>query len=98
MRSESQVVHRKTFAPWYDTETVCLIVLAVMLAVGVFAFLGILVALETPEFNGFAWVPVLLTGMSLWVFLSVAIRLIRRIIGRSQKRYLKDFSVIEGGF
>jgi hypothetical protein len=69
---------RRVIPPWYDTDLFCFAVMLVMLIVFLFGVAGITVTGETSEFQGFIWLPLLLSAMSLWVLASIALRLIRR--------------------
>ncbi len=86
---QQTVVHRKVFAPWYDTETACFITIAVLALVLLFSVAGIFTAYENTAFHPYVWVPILLSIMCLWVLLSIAIRLVKRYIVRMNSRYLK---------
>jgi hypothetical protein len=71
-------VFRKVIAPWYDSETLCFIVIVFMAAVILFGIMGISVARENAEYNHYIWVPVFLIVMSSWVIVSTIIRLVKR--------------------
>jgi hypothetical protein len=92
MRPDQSVVHRKVFAPWYDTETVCFIGIFFLFLVFLFSLAGVSVCSENPEFRDHVWAPVFLLFASCIVLLSITIRLTRRTIARYQNRYFKDFS------
>ena len=92
MKPDQNAVHRKVFAPWYDTETACSITMFFMFLVFLFSLAGVSVCGEYPEFNKHIWVPGFLFFASSIVLVSITIRLTRRNISRYQDRYLKDFS------
>jgi len=92
MRPDQSVVHRKVFAPWYDTETICIISIFFLLLVFLFSLVGVSVCGENPEFRDHVWMPVFLLFASGIVLVSITIRLTRRTLARYQNRYLKDFS------
>ena len=92
MCPDQSVVHRKVVVPWYDTEAVCFLTIVVLFLVFLFAVSGITVASEDPEFYRHVWLPVLLLVMTSGVMVSIAVRLVRRYVGRYQNRYLKGFS------
>jgi len=71
-------VFRKVILPWYDSETLCVVVIIFMVAVILFGLAGISVARETVEYRDYIWVPVFLVVMSSIVIVSVSIRLIKR--------------------
>ncbi|AOY60066.1 hypothetical protein [Desulfococcus multivorans] len=77
---------RETVVPWYDSTLACIVTMAVMAGGFIFGVIGYLTALETPESHRYAWVPVLLAGMSLAVILSIAVRLFLRCARRRKQR------------
>lgn len=92
MRPDQHVVHRKVFAPWYDTEAMCVVTILFSFLVSLFCFAGISVCSETGDFQDHVWLPFVLLLMSGGLVVSIMIRLIKRYISRYQNRYLKDFS------
>ncbi|MFO7557574.1 MAG: hypothetical protein R6X10_01980 [Desulfobacterales bacterium] len=92
MRIDHSVVHRKVFTPWYDTETICILLIFFLFLVFLFSLAGISVCGENPEFRDHVWIPVFLLFASGMVLVSIIIRLARRTLDRYQNRYLKDFS------
>ena len=78
MRFDRSPLFRKTISPWYDTEMLCAVVLVLMVAVMVFSACGLWVAQNEPEYHAHGWVPASLLLMSLYVILSVSIRIGRR--------------------
>ena len=85
MRIDQYPVFRKSFIPWYDSETACIIVIIFMLVVFLFGVAGISVAHENVKYQEEIWVAVLLVVMSGWVLLTTTIRLMKRYIRRSSK-------------
>ncbi len=77
-RSKSDLLFRKAFIPWYDTEPVMLLTLVFAVGVLLFSITGIAAGLDTPRYHGFIWVPCLVGGLALIVTISTLIRLIRR--------------------
>jgi hypothetical protein len=77
VRSKSPLF-RRVIVPWYDTEPVCYFTLIFSVGVILFSLAGISEANATPEFKPFIWVPSLLLIMSIMVFISTLMRLIRR--------------------
>lgn len=92
MSLDQNVVHRKVFAPWYDTDTMCAITMLFAVLVMLFCLAGISVCEKQGEFQNYIWIPALLLTMSVVLFVSILIRLVRRVTIRHQNRYLKDFS------
>jgi hypothetical protein len=78
IKTKSELLFRKAFIPWYDTDLSMLLTLIFALVVVLFSMAGIATALDTPRFNGYIWVPCLLMVLSLTITISTLIRLIRR--------------------
>jgi hypothetical protein len=69
---------RKAIIPWYNSTTVYVIVLIVMLLVFCFAMAGIAVSRETAGYRGYGWVPATLLVMTAAIIITTAVRLIKR--------------------
>ena len=82
MPLDQHPVHRKIIIPWYDSDSVCLITVVIMLAVCLFGFTGISVSQNDPAFAKHMVIPVILVAMSGGVVVSITIRLIRRRLDR----------------
>jgi hypothetical protein len=78
IKFKSELLFRKAFIPWYDTELSLILTLIFAVVVLLFSMMGIAAALDTPSFSGYIWVPCLLMGLSLVLTVSSLIRLIRR--------------------
>lgn len=78
MPSDKNPVFRKAIIPWYNSTTVHIIALIVMLAVFFFAMAGISVSKENAEYRGYVWVPALLLAMSCTIIITTTARLIKR--------------------
>ncbi|MFO7716637.1 hypothetical protein [Desulfosarcina sp.] len=78
MKLKSELLFRKAFVPWYDTEPAIVLTLTFALVVLLFSMAGIAAALDTPDYKEYVWVPCLLGVLSLAVTISTLIRLIRR--------------------
>jgi len=78
MLYDQNPVHRKLITPWYDSRTVCLVVILSMLLVFLFALVGVLLAWENSLFREMIWLPALLALLSGIVILSTTVRLIKR--------------------
>ena len=85
MRYDQKPVYRKLIVPWYDSETVCVIVIVFMLLVFFFALAGITVAAEKVEYHTHIWLPSILMLLSSAVIISTVIRLIKRYRYRHSK-------------
>jgi len=85
MRLDQNPVFRKVIVPWYDSETVCLIVIVCMGGVVIFGFTGIAVARDNLIYLKHIWVPILLVLMSASVIVSITIRLVKRYLQRFSK-------------
>jgi hypothetical protein len=75
---KNNLLFRRAFIPWYDTEPVMLAVLAFALVVLLFSMTGVAAALDTPRYYAYIWVPYVLGGLSLVIVVSTIIRLLRR--------------------
>lgn len=69
---------RRVIIPWYDTEPVCYFTIVFVAVVIAFSLAGIVEANSTPQFKQHIWIPTLLFIMSLIVFFSTIMRLIKR--------------------
>ena len=78
MRSKNELLFRKAFIPWYDTEPAMMLTLAFAVATLLFSIAGVAAALDTPRYQSMIWVPCLLGILSLAITISTLIRLIRR--------------------
>lgn len=78
MLYDQNPVHRKLITPWYDSRTVCLVVILTMLLAHLFALVGVYFAWEIKLYRDMIWLPVLLAFLSAIVMLSTTIRLIKR--------------------
>jgi hypothetical protein len=87
MRYDQKPVHRKWIAPWYDSNTVCVILMVVVLVALVFSFTGISVAMEEEVHRGKIWLPIFLALLCIGVMASLIFRLARRI--RYQRKDLE---------
>ena len=85
MRLDQNPVFRKVIVPWYDSETVCLIVIVCMGVVVFFGFTGISIARDNLFHQKHIWVPILLVLMSGSVIISTTIRLVKRCLQRFSK-------------
>ncbi|MGD2272005.1 MAG: hypothetical protein PVI06_16505 [Desulfobacterales bacterium] len=89
MRYDRKPVYRKLIVPWYDSETVCFIIVVFMLLVLLFSLAGISVAGDNPQHHTHLWLPILLVLLSGAVVISTVIRLIKRY----RYRYSKDLKL-----
>jgi uncharacterized membrane protein YfcA len=78
MRFDRSPLFRKTISPWYDTEMLCYVVLVLMVLVMIFGVCGLWVVQNEPEYHSHGWVPASLLLMSLYVIVSISVRLGRR--------------------
>jgi len=83
VKYKSELLFRKAFIPWYDTELAMVLTLAFALAVLLYSITGVAASLDTPSYQGHIWVPCLLGILSLVITISTLIRLIRRASPRS---------------
>ena len=87
MLYDQNPVHRKLITPWYDSRTVCLVVILSMLLVFLFALVGFFLAWENSLYREMIWLPALLALLSGIVILSTTVRLIKRW----KHRYAKNW-------
>ena len=87
MLYDQNPVHRKLITPWYDSRTVCLVVILSMLLVFLFALVGVFLAWENSLYREMVWLPTLLALLSGIVILSTTVRLIKRW----KRRYAKNW-------
>ncbi len=78
VKYKSELLFRKAFIPWYDTEPAMLLTLAFALVVLLFSITGVAASLDTPGYQDYIWVPCLLGILSLAITISILIRAIRR--------------------
>ena len=83
MRTGRAPLFRNVIVPWYDADTVCYGIIALMTVILIFSFIGIAAAREVPAYRGYFWVPLLLAMMSAGVLVSTIVRLVRRNTNRS---------------
>lgn len=78
VKFKSELLFRKAFIPWYDTEPAMVLILSFVVAVLLFSIIGVAASLDTPGYHAYIWVPSLLVLLSLAITISTLIRLIRR--------------------
>ena len=80
MSQDKNPVFRKVIIPWYDSSRTCWVIIGFLCVVVLFGFAGINEALETPSFNGYVWVPLVLVILGLGIIGSMIIRMLRRYL------------------
>ena len=80
MPLKSQPIFRKVVYPFYDTETASIIIIIIMMLVILFGITGIIVAVESPEYIGCIWVPLLLVCLSFLIFILELVRFIKNYV------------------
>lgn len=85
MRLQQNPLFRKEIAPWYDSDTSCLIMMGFLLIVFLFSITGISEAYEKFEYHKHAWVPGILAILSGGIIISTSTRLIKRYYKRQAK-------------
>ena len=78
MRLDPNPLFRRVITPWYNNTLKCWIMVLVMLATMLFSWAGIVVAFSRDEFRDHWMVPSIILLLSLFLFISNFIRLIRR--------------------
>ena len=87
MPSSKNPVFRKVIIPWYNSTTVCIIVLIIMLLVSFFAMAGISVSRENFEYQKYVWVPAVLLALTIAIIITMAVRLVKRYTQKSNKPF-----------
>jgi hypothetical protein len=77
---------RKEIAPWYDSDTICLIMVGFLLVIFLFSIAGISEAYEKIEYHKHVWVPGILFIMTGGIIISTSIRLLKRYYKRRAKK------------
>ena len=86
MQIDTYPVFKKSYTPWYDSNTVCILLILFLLAVCGFSVVGIQLALDTPQFERLVGLPVVLFLLSVSVIFSTSIRLFLRFLRRIDRR------------
>jgi len=82
-KTKNELLFRKAFVPWYDTEPVMAVTLVFTALVFSFSIYGIVAAFETPRYRPYVWIPGLLAFLSLVVTVFTSIRMTKRGLNRS---------------
>lgn len=77
-RSKNELLFRKAFIPWYDTELAMVLTLAFAVVVLLFSMVGVAATLDTPRYGAYIWIPCLLGLFALTVIVSTLVRMVRR--------------------
>lgn len=85
MHLDQGPVFRKAITPWYDSETICWVMIIGLAVAAAFGLVGIDLARSHPQWHGHVWLPVLLVVLCALVILSAAFRLVRRYAYRYSK-------------
>ena len=85
MRLYQNPVFRKVIIPWYDSDTVCFLMILFMIVVLLFGVVGIWAASETDGYREYIWLPITLVILGGIVIVSTIIRLIKRYSDRFSK-------------
>lgn len=78
MIKNNEPSYRAHVAPWYDSNKLCLMMIALMAVVNFFGWTGLFTTFSKPEWKGFWHLPVIIIISSAGVFLSTLRRLIIR--------------------
>ncbi len=82
MRLYQNPLFRKEIAPWYDSDTTCLIMIGFLLIIFLFGIAGISEAYKKIDYHKYVWVPGILLIMSGGIIISTSIRLLKRYYKR----------------
>lgn len=77
-KSKNELLFRKAFIPWYDTELAMVLTLAFAVVVLLFSMVGVAATMDTPRYGTFIWIPCLLGLLALTVIVSTLVRMVRR--------------------
>lgn len=88
MSLDPNPVFRRVISPWYDSDMVCLVFVALMGATLVFGLAGIQTVFEIQTHYRFIWIPLLVSLLSGVVLVSISSRLIMRYILRRKENVL----------
>lgn len=86
MQIDTYPAFKKSYTPWYDSTTVCILLILFLLAVCGFSVVGIQLALDTPRFERHVGFPLVLFLLSVSVIFSTSIRLFLRFLRRIDRR------------
>jgi len=78
MQLDQNPFFRKPITSWYDSNFVCWTVLVMMVFVFIFGVAGIIVGSGTGEFQEYIGFPTLLSFLSMFLALKIAMRLKNR--------------------
>lgn len=90
MKLDPNPLFRRVIAPWYDSNSVCTLLLIAMGVVIIFSIVGWVVSRRVTDYHTHTWVPVTLLILSLFVFCSVIVRLIHRSVNPSLRQSGQD--------
>jgi len=85
MRLQQNPLFKKEIAPWYDSNTSCLIMIGFLLIVFLFSIIGISEAYKKFEYHKHVWVPSISAILSGGIIISTLTRLIKRYYNRRSK-------------
>ncbi len=75
MQLDDNPFFRKPITSWYDSNFICRTVMAVTAFALIFGIAGIIIGFGTEEFQEYVWFPVLLSALSFFVLLKIALRM-----------------------
>lgn len=78
MRLDQNPFFRKAIIPWYESNASCWIFIIISFFALIFSLIGTRVAFMNQGFTGFAWLPSLISFLSLFVMVKIIVKLIRR--------------------
>ena len=78
IKEKRELLFRKAYIPWYDTEPVLMVVFVFALLVLLFSFYGIAAAFDTLNYRLHVWVPLTLGALALILLVATLVRLLRR--------------------
>jgi len=83
MKLHKNPLFRKVITPWYDSDLSCLVISIFAAPIFYFSTVGISVALEHRQYQGYCWVPITLMFLSGILLVTNLFRILSRMVSRS---------------
>ena len=78
MQLDHNSFYKNSIIPWYDSNTLCLVIILLMGSVLAFAGIGVWVAMTEGDYAAHVWSPATLAGISGCVMFKTVFRMIGR--------------------
>jgi len=86
MQFKRRPVYRKTIYPWYDSEAACIITILLAAVFLFFGIIGIRTALHDDEYRPYAWLPMIISALSIFIIISNLFRLTKKLFRRFSEK------------